>query len=556
MNTNKSTSKNCGNRRPVFLYLLFMAAMVAVFHTNVNSQSLELEISPLRFAGVHALSSVQGESDAYMVLHTASEGNWNFQLIDNRLDEVRTGTIEAPRYSFFTGMTYNGEHILLSFIVNAFSQSITYVVLDKQGFEVARTTRTDTPMLRRGDRFFPGVFNHPQQGFVIVQTTGRGRNAGYSVEQVDGQLNTLWSIEFAANKGTAHVYDLVASNDKLFILEATERMGRTLNARLHSIDLSENEHSYTMELGDGDHSYFPTAFLPMENGNIAMAGTYFNGSRIRGKNTRGMFFLNVGPDGTTDAMELYPWRELRKTLRTPVPDWFFKVMPDVYVHALELNNDGSITAVAELYRYSGEVRREDSRGRKEQYHRIRMLDFMLFGFDQAGGLQYTERIERPHMVLKLDSEFSGGSESLAHNAGQGPLRRARAMKEAGAFTYRFHQVTDDSFNLAFVSYEAKTHYAYFMDLNKNFNAVKTELRHATPAIISYYQIIDLCANQSGFGFILSELNTRSFDDSEAYWRGLLPSANGSMLTYEYMPLTGKLKLNRVILTDSQNQLTN
>ncbi len=534
-------------------HLMMVFALTTCLAFSGFSQSKELKISPLRFAGVHALGTQQGENDAYMVIHTGSGGDWHFQLYDFLLNEVKEGTIETPRYSFFNQMTYNGDHTLLSFVNNAFSQSVTYVILDHMGNEVSRRTSSDVTMLRRGDQFFPGVYNHPREGFLIVQTAGRGRRTGYTVEHVDSELNTLWSIEFTSPKGNAHVYDLVTSEERVFILEATERMGKTLNSRLHSIDLGTASHIYTMELGDGQNSFFPTAFLPTADNRLAMAGTYFRGDKIRGKNTRGLFFLNVAEDGSTAGMQTHPWATLRRTLRTPVPDWFFKVMPDVHIHALEQYQDGTFMAVAELYRYSGEVRREEAGGKKEQYHRIRLLDFMLLGFEPDGDILYTERIQRPHMVLKLDSEFSGGSNSLAHNAGQGPLRRARAMKQAGAFTYRFHQLYDDKLNFAFTSYENKIHYAYFMDLNNNFQSTKVELKHSKPMLLSYMQIVDLCANQTGFGFILAELNTRSFDDSEAFWRGVLPARKGSMLTYEYMPLTGKLQMNLVNLPDLKFQ---
>ncbi len=537
------------------LYRPLVIAMVLIISLTTSgfSQSKELRISPLRFAGVHALGTQHTESEAYVVLHTGSGGDWHFQMYDNLLDEIREGTIETPRHSFFHQMTFNGEHTLLSFVNNALSQSLTYVVLDLQGNEAARTTRSDVSMLRRGDQFFPGVYNHPTEGFIIVQTAGKGRRAGYTLEHVDNQLNTLWSMEFTSPKGHAHVYDLITSEERIFILEATESFGNTLNARLHSIELATASHIYTMELGDGQHSFFPTAFLPAADNSFAMAGTYFKGEKIRGKNTRGLFFLHVAEDGSTAGMQIHPWSGLRSTLRTPVPDWFFKLMPDVYIHALEQYQDGSFMAVAELYRYSGEVRSEDSKGRKEQYHRIRLLDFMLLGFDENGDMLYTERIQRPHMVLKLDSEFSGGSNSLAHNAGQGPLRRARAMKQAGAFGYRFHQLYDKHLHFAFTSYENKIHYAYFMDVNNAFNSTKVELKHAKPMFFSYMQIVDLCANQSGFGFTLTELNTRSFDDAEAYWRGVLPAKKGSMLTYEFMPLTGKLQMNLVKLPGQGQQ---
>ncbi|MFN2395821.1 MAG: DUF6770 family protein [Bacteroidales bacterium] len=532
----------------LFKSMLMLTIMVGMQFSSY-AQSHELKVSPLRFAGVHALTPFEGASDGYMVLHTASGGDWNFNLFSNELTEIKEGTIETPRNSFFNSLTYNGDYTLLNFVVNAFSQSITYIVLDKDGIETARTTRNETPMLRRGEQFFPNVYNHPENGFVITQTFSSGRRAGYTVEHLDNQLNTQWSLDFQTDKGNAHVYDVKSAGERIFVLEATERSGNTRNTRLHSIDANIGQHIYTMELTDDEFTYFPSALLPMEDGTITISGTYFNGSRISIKNSRGLFFLSVSPDGETTGMNIFDWRELRPLLRTSVPDWFFKVMPDVWIHALEPEADGSFTAVAELYRYSGEVRREEKGELKESYHRIRLLDFMLFGFAPDGQMLYAERIERPHMVIKLDSEFSGGSGSLANEAGSGALRRARAMKKSGAFTYRFHQKQDNRFNLAFTSFEAKKHHAWFMDLNSNFNSLKLDLTHAKPQFISYMQIIDLCANQSGFGFILSELNTRSFDDSEAYWRGVLPAGANSMLTYEYMPLGGKLKLNIANLSE-------
>ncbi len=536
--------------------MIMLTALFAGIYMNSLAQSREFSVSPLRYAGIHSLSNTPGESDAYLLLQTASGGNWNIDLVDTSLNQIRSTSIEAPAYSFFNQLCHNGEYTLMSFVVNAFSTSVTYIVLDGNGQEVARTTRTDVPNLRRGEQFFPSVYPHPTQGFIIIQSTGKTRSAGYVAEHVDEHLNTLWSKEFSLSNAQVHAYDVFSSHDRLYILEATERRGKTQNARLQCIDLNDYTHLYTMDLTDSNNSFFPTALLPMQDGSIALAGTYFKGERISGRNNQGIFFFYVDVDGNTAGMDLHTWSELRSTLRTSVPDWFFKVMPDVYIHAIEPNMDGSFTAIAELYRYSGEVRREDDDGKREQYHRIRMLDFMLFSFDVDGRILQTERIERPHMVLKLDSEFSGGSESLAHNAGQGPLRRARAMKKAGAFTYRFHNKTDDRFNLAFMSYENKTHYAYMMDLRHGNDAQKTDLRHAKPAFISYLQIIDLCTNQSGFGFILSELNTRSFDDSEVYWRGILPGKQGNMLTYEFMPLNGKLQLNVVSFEKSLPQTSN
>lgn len=507
-----------------------------------QAQSVDISISPLRFAGVHALQSQQGINNGYLVLHTAQGGNWNYQMFNSELETLTQGTLEAPRYSFFNGLTTNGDYTLVNFVVNAFTQSSTYILLNSRGEEVNRVTRNDLQMLRRGEQFLPRIFNHPQGGFLVVETLRKGNSAGYRLEYLDTDLQSRWQKEFFAQRGHAHVYDIASNADGVFILEATERSNQTRNVRLHGIQASNGTHLYTMELTDDQYTYFPTALLPMSDGSIALSGTYFKGSRINSKRNQGVFFLGVSPEGNTLGMQNHPWKMLRPYLRTSVPDWFLRIMPDVWIHAMEQDSNGNFIAIAELYRYSGQVSHQERGEIKEQYHRIRLLDFMLFGFEQSGQMLYAERIEKPHMVIKLDAESAGGSGNLSLAAASGTLRRGRAMKQFDAFTYRFHQKTDDSFKIAFASYEAKTHFAYLMDLN-SFDALKTELTHAKPKAISYAEIIQLCANQSGYGFILTELNTRKFDESEAYWRGILPARHNSMLTYEFMPLTGKLRLS-------------
>lgn len=532
------------------LKLTLCTIIISGFQFASLAQEQELRISPLRFAGVHALGNTHQGNGGYMVVHTASGSNWNYNLFDGNLRLIKENQIETPKFAFFNGLVSNGDYTMLNFLVNAFNQSITYVVLNKQGIETGRVTRENATMLRRGDQFFPNIYSHPHEGFIVTETRGKGKNTGYVVEHLSNNLQTLWSREIPSQKGNNHVFDLVVSENRVFILEATERMGRTRNTRLHSLSAEDGSHLFTIELNDAQNSFFPTALKPLENGGIALMGTYFKGDRINTKKTQGLFFLIASAEGQTITTTKYPWRELRPLLRTRVPDWFFKLMPDVWVHALEVSNDGTFTAVAELYRYSGEVTQMEGEKVKEKYHRIRMLDFMLFSFSENGEMTSADRIERPHMVLKFDSEISSGSSSLSHAAGQGPLKRGRAMKKAGAFTYRFHNVYDDGFiNLAFMSYENKMHYAYLMDLGCDYNSVKVDLAHAKPKILSYLQIVDLCANQSGFGFIMSELNTRSFDDSEAYWRGILPAEENSMLLYEYMPLNGKLKMRLVKMSE-------
>ena len=521
---------------------LFSVLALMLTGLSVFSQTKEIRISPFRFGGVHALTTPSGEARGYYALHAGSNGRWGFHLYDTHLQEINHAEIETPRHSVFNSMVTNGEQMLASFVLNAFRTSVTYVIMDAAGNETARLTRENLPLLNRGEQFFPQLFLHPDQGFIIVESV-RGRRPGYSVEHVDKQLNTLWRREFFPSRGTGHVYGLWPQAGQIVILDAVERTRRTRNTRLLTLDPENGDHMLTMDLTDKDFTYFPTAVQPGPNGQVAVTGTYYKGERILSKNSQGLFFLNIGPSGETLAMELFDWRGLRGLLRTDVYDWFFKVMPEVWIHALDRNEDGSFIAIGELYRYAG-IRRDK---KEERFHRVRLFDFMAFRFDPNGQMESALRIHRPHMILKLDAEVSGGgSGPMEDMVNAGPLSRGRALKQFGGFTYRYHRKTaDDQIVLAFMGYEGFAHYAYSVEVFGNSPYLQMPLTKSHPKVFTALQMIDHVSGQYDPWHIIHETNTRSFDGSDKYWRGILPAVEGKLMTYEYMPLTGRLWLNLV-----------
>ena len=528
----------------IFYLWISMSAMLWA-----NPVKHEMKIPMLRFAGVHALTTHDGEARGYFSLYAESNGVWKVHFFDTQINEIGVARVEAPRHSFYNTACTDGEHVLLSFLTNIGGGTATYVLLGMDGNQIASETRSGVSGLNRGEEFWPRLFALPGEGFLIAETVGRGRRSGYRLELIDLALRSQWKQDFYSDNGSAQLYRLMILADRLLLHETAERAGKTRSNEIHQVNPRNGMILSSHFLHQDGYSYFPTAMVSLGEDRIMMAGTYYRGEEMRTRNTRGLFFQVINGKGELVSRQNYEWSELRPLLRTQVYDWFFKVMPEVWIHAIEKTDDGRLLALGELYRYSGEVSHFDGENSmpRNSYHRIRILDFMLFDLDQEGVMHFAERIERPHMVLNLDAG-SGGSGSLGHRAGQGALSRARALKEKGALTYRFHRrEKDGTLSMGFMSYEAKTHYAYVMNLEGRKDYVQSMLVHAKPRFISNLEMAGLCAGQSGFGFILTEMNTRSFDDSEAYWRGLLPSDAGSLVTYEYMPLGGKLIISRTDL---------
>ncbi len=507
----------------------------------------EVKISPLNFSGVQALATPDGNCNGYFLVFRESSNEWSIQIFDNNLQEIKKTNVELPKNAMFNKMTSNGNYFLASFVVNSLStSSVTYVILNEKGEEVAKETREKLPFLARGKQFHPQVFPHKEKGFIVTQSL-KGKENGYSIENVDYNLKPIWKKEIFVGKQTGHVYQLWAEEEQIIIYEATERFGNIFNTRIVGLNATTGDINYSYPLVDKENSYFPTAIRPDSEGNIAISGTYFKGKSIQSKNSRGIFFVKLDKTGKEINKKYFERAALRPLLKTAVYDWFFKLNAEIWIHALEPLPNGNFVAVGELYRYAGV--REEATGNSNRHHLVRVFDFMTFEFDTNGKIQEAKRIDRPHlqMIVPAPEEAITMSDELPSQLESGTLNRARGLKEKGLLTYRTHQVNaQNEIRINFLSYEEFTYLAYSINTSQNTNWVKIPLTNVKPQIISDIEMLGLSTQyMTNETFAENESRIRKYDELEVYMQGILPAKKGFMMTYEYSLLKRKLVMNLV-----------
>jgi len=508
---------------------------------GLYAQELELKISPFRFNGVFAVKDNQQQTNAFISVYSKSNGIWEMQIIAQDLSESKTFTLDVPKNALFHTMVSSGDQNLLCFVDNSFKPAIHYLLIDGEGNIKQSLSKTKVPLLARGKAYWPQLYALEQGNFIVVEPA-KSKSAGYSLERFDDQLKSLWRKEYYAEKGNAMVYELWVSEMGILIHQLAEKFGNVVNSQLIYNDLENGASIYETSLSDDQFTYYPTAFYLEKDRSVAMVGTYYKGSKIESKQSKGLFLAKTDAVGNFQSQQLLEWKGLKPILKTRVSDWFFKVMPEIWMHRLDKMEDGSYVTLGELFKYSGEITitNTETGNTEEPFHQIRLMDFMRFSFNSDGEMTDAERIEKPHQFLHITE-----TGSIQQMVKSGNLNRNKALKESGAFTYRFGSVdTEGQYTIAFTSYEGFVNYVYVLQ-TKYGNYQKHALLKAKPEIISQIEIASRIANQYDDLSLELDGSTINFDGSEHYFRGVLPANDSKLMIYEYMPLKSLLSLQLI-----------
>lgn len=535
-----------------WVILICLCLSISMSTTNpVAAQEItrKFNVSVFRFAGIHAFTDTQNNALGYYSLYFKNTSSLGLKIFDVELNQLAETTIESSPTHLFNTIASDGKHILVSLVASTFKPTVTYILFDLTGKEIARSHRDDADMLLRGMDFYPQIAPHPNGGFVISQSVKDKKEKGLMFQYLDKELKPKWTKKIYADKGTAHLYDLRAVGDQIMIFDATERMGNLMTGNLRSLDGATGAENYSLSLSNDDHTLFPQAMRIRQDGGLMVTGSFFKGNKIGSGNPKGLFTLAVDAEGMEAGRSLFDWKSMKPVLKTDVADWFFRITPEVWMHSLDELEDGTFVSVAELYDY-GYFNLEG----EDPYHRIRLLDFMLFKFDKQGQILETERIYKTHEMLTLagDMNTMGEPGSLTSGISTGSLNRAISMKANNAFSYRNHNIkADGTINLQYMGYDAFTHYAYSMDapISSQSKYMQISLTEARPEFISYLQAYERYQEANSQEELILESSTREYEESDRYLRGILPASPGKMMIYEFDPLRSEVTMSIYSVTD-------
>lgn len=513
-----------------------------------QAQELEIKISPFKFNGVFAVKDNQQQTNAFISVYSKSNGIWEMQIIAQDLSESKTFTLDVPKNALFHTMVSSGDQNLICFVDNSFKPALHYLLIDREGNIKQSLSKTKVPLLARGKAYWPQLYALEQGNFIVVEPA-KSKSTGYSLECFDKQLKSLWRKEFYAEKGNARVYEIWITEQGILTHQLVEKFGNVLNSSMVYSDNSTGNTIFNTSLSNGENSFYPTAFYPEKDKSVVMAGTFYKGSKIESKNSKGLFLAEIDSDGIFAAKQLMEWKSLKPILKTRVSDWFFKVMPEVWLHRLDKTEDGSYVALGELFKYAGEITQTNPKtGETEApFHKIRLMDFMRFNFSSTGEMTAAERIEKPHQFLHITADMTAETGSIQNMITSGNLNRNKALKESNGFSFRDAiPLAEGQYTIVFASYENFVHYTYLLNTNYG-NYHKYAMLKAKAEIISQLEIASRIANQYDDLSLEIEGSTLDFDGSEQYFRGVLPAVENEFLLYEYVPLKSLLSLK--LITD-------
>jgi hypothetical protein len=426
------------------LYLLIMAFIAT--GPLVYGQTAEIrDVRKNEFRGVYPIinkmTKVPQGYYTFYVNEKEGDGMVNFiiAIYDLELKLIKQTPISITKNSTVDGSEYNGEDFLFVFN-DVRKKAITYVTVDTKGDIIKRRDIIAEKMAAATADVYPSN----NSGFYIVKPI-KEKKWGYSVERVNRNLETQWEKRFMPEKGFVTVDAVESDEDKIIIIQNVRPAITSSKAKAEFVCLSDatGDLLFNYSLFDGASTAQPSAFLIDKDKNIITGGMYFEGERLDGVNSDGIFFLKLSPKGEKMAYSKIDWDNgIQEVLQKSKKGISISSKPKVYFQDIAQGSDGGYQVISETFqkniqmvsvplkdlisgRFMGCMNCDDSKPVT-----FEVMDFMFFNFDKEGKLANMNLIEKEHTKVSVYYPYNRN----------GGLAMAKWVDKLGWFNYAF--VTD------------------------------------------------------------------------------------------------------------------
>jgi hypothetical protein len=216
-------------------------------------------------------------------------------------------------------------------------------------------------------------------------------------------------------------------------------------AELTLISLQQKDGSelFTYPLYDDDYTFAPSSFMVSEEGEVILAGMYFDGMRIKNLNSNGIFFLKLDKNGKKIEQSASDWDNgLQKHLKTTKNNIAIGSKPKVIFHEIVLDKDGTYQVIGETFRTTYQMvslagaKRSVGTPTETDGNSIgfRVEDFIIFNFNDKGQIVNLNKIEKDHTKFTVYQPYKN----------LGGMRLAQHMKQTGRFDFAFTTEKENS----------------------------------------------------------------------------------------------------------------
>jgi len=247
------------------------------------------------------------------------------------------------------------------------------------------------------------------------------------------------------DKGIVSVESVEAGEDRIIVIQLTRPslLSKKAKGEIVCLDDATGAKLYTYPLYDGEVTGIPSAFLIDKDKNVVTGGMYFKGEKWAAKNSDGIFFLKLSPDGKKLTYKKDNWKE---GIQQMIKEGSKKTVtisskPKVLFHKIVQGGDGGYQIIGETFkksyqmismkikdaitgRYIGDIGSDDSNNKPYTFE---IMDFVIFNYDKAGKMTNLNIIEKEHTKISCYKPY---------NFMPG-LRLAQMVKKFGWFNYAF-----------------------------------------------------------------------------------------------------------------------
>lgn len=401
--------------------------------TVVPAQQVQVDgVRPREFRGVN---SIPGKGYyTYYVNEKVGKGmiQLALELYDLDLNVVKKTNIEVTKSSNLIGSDFNGKDFMFLF-EDLRKKTNTFISVDADGNIIKQKTEPTSKILQPGTAdIYPATDG---SGFYWTHSI-KEKKWGYEVVKLDRNLKELWSKTVTVDKGMTSISAAESGPGKLIVIsmELPSLMSKKMLGKVVSFNSETGQKEYEYPLYDGKQTNLPGTFLIEPDGTVTTSGMYYDGERMAGDNSDGIFFLKLDPTGKKVAFNSIDWDNgIQEALKATKRKFSIGSKPKVQFHNIVKEPNGNYQVISETFRKaagaSTALAALGGADASDVPLRFTVMDFIIFNFDAQGEPLDINKIEKPYKSLSVNGAMNLNGIALA-----------QLMKRYKMFTYEYTTV--------------------------------------------------------------------------------------------------------------------
>lgn len=415
------------------------ALIVALLIPSLKAQEVTIETPGVRgFSGIRSINgSVAFTTWFGEKTETKGMANFNLKLWNANLEEIKSTEVEVSKFSELASSAFTGKYFLFVF-VDAMKKNRTMVTFTADGEMVEKKVEEDVRRALLTAENFPIIHVLNDEEFVLIRPM-KEKKFGFEVERLDKSLDSKWVQSFIPEDGVWKAQDAVVKNDKVYILreQNPNRSSDVFLFNVMALNVQDGSTQFSTDLADAEDGGAPSFIRVGDQGEVATGGPYFKKGKYDDKNSDGLFFCMLQPDGSIRKMTKKSWDSMKDQISGEFSSALLGGKTKIMVEDVVRKLDGNYIIIAEQFKKANNANLTGSGagavlggggGSSATGPEVgfTVLDFVFFNFDASGEFKGIQVVGKTNKEARV-------SGNVASEKG---LAIANYMYSRGFFCYR------------------------------------------------------------------------------------------------------------------------